>query len=135
MTSATEEERLAAEWHQLLARYHHTMCALDRVLLAEHHLTVSDFEVLQQLHAADCQVRMHDLADQVHLTQSALSRLITRLEKAGLVERAMCEEDRRSVWTAITPAGERCYLAARPTHRAILAQCAAGEAACPDEAS
>ncbi len=121
-------DALAADWHEMLGRFHRTTCALDRALMADHSITVSDFEVLQQLHAADACLRMHELAEQVHLTQSALSRLITRLEKAGLVARGICEDDRRSVWTEITDAGDRCYLAARPTHRAILLEQANGGA-------
>jgi len=121
---AREEDALAAAWHDTLNRYHRTTCALDRALTADHGITVSDFEVLQQLDRADGVVRMHELADQVHLTQSALSRLITRLEKAGLVSRGVCEDDRRAAWTQITAAGERCYSAARPTHRAILREIA-----------
>ncbi len=115
-----DAEELAADWHEALGRYHRTQCALDRALLAGHSITVSEFEVLQQLDAADGCLRMHDLAEQVHLTQSALSRLIAKLEKAGLVARGICEDDRRAAWTQITAAGESCYLAARPTHRAIL---------------
>lgn len=125
-SQARAEDALAAEWHEVLNRFHRTTCALDRALSADHGITVSDFEVLQQLHAADCAVRMHDLAENVHLTQSALSRLITRLEKAGLVSRGTCEDDRRAAWTQLTEAGERCYVAARPTHRAILRDLAAG---------
>ena len=124
----SEGDELAAEWHDLLGRYHRTMCALDRALVAGHGLTVSDFEVLQQLHGTDApdgRVRLHDLGDQVHLSQSALSRLITRLEKAGLVARYVCEDDRRSVWTELTPLGLQRYSEARPTHRVILAGLAA----------
>jgi DNA-binding MarR family transcriptional regulator len=121
-----DEEALAADWHEALNRYHRTTCALDRALSHDHGITVSDFEVLQQLHGARCMVKMQDLADQVHLTQSALSRLITRLEKAQLVTRGTCEDDRRAVWTQITAAGSACYLAARPTQRAVLRDIAAG---------
>jgi DNA-binding MarR family transcriptional regulator len=130
--SETEEagadEALASDWHEVLNRFHRTTCALDRALSSHHNITVSDFEVLQQLYAAAGQVRMQELANRVHLTPSALSRLITRLERAGLVDRAACQDDRRSVWTQMTPAGRECYLAARPTHRAILRELAAGDA-------
>jgi DNA-binding MarR family transcriptional regulator len=120
-----EDTALASDWHEVLNRYHRTTCALDRALSTDHGITVSDFEVLQQLHAADGCVRMHELGEQVHLTQSALSRLITRLERAGLVSRGVCEDDRRAIWTEITEAGTNCYVAARPTHRAILAELSA----------
>jgi DNA-binding MarR family transcriptional regulator len=138
--SWSEGDDLAEEWHDLLGRYHRTMCALDRALLNGHDLTVSDFEVLQELHGTDAEdgrVRLHDLGDHVHLSQSALSRLITRLEKAGLVARCVCEDDRRSVWTELTPLGAQRYSEARPTHRAILTELAASgrEVECQEIAS
>jgi DNA-binding MarR family transcriptional regulator len=34
-----------------------------------------------------------------------VTRLVDRLEKRGLVERWRCGEDRRVVWTRISPAG------------------------------
>ncbi len=118
-----DDDALAYEWHDLMGRYHRITCALDRRLTAEHGLTVSDFEVLQQLYAPGPdfpQLRMNELGERVHLSQSAFSRLITRLEQAGLVERTTCAEDRRSAYTRITAAGAARYLEARPTQRAIL---------------
>ena len=51
--------------------------------------------------------RAQELADAVHLSQSALSRLIDRLEKHGLVERSLCGEDRRGIYVNLTEAGLR----------------------------
>ena len=63
---------------------------------------------------------MHDLAGSIHLSQSALSRVVGRLEDDGLVQRTMCADDRRGIYAAITPEGRRRYEAARPAHRAVL---------------
>ena len=123
VTRPKNDDDLASEWHDLMGQYHRITCALDRRLTAEHGLTVSEFEVLQQLYAPGPdfpQLRMNELCERVHLSQSAFSRLITRLEHAGLVERATCAEDRRSAYTRITAQGAERYLEARPTQRAIL---------------
>jgi DNA-binding MarR family transcriptional regulator len=115
------EDQLAEEWHELMGRYHRLSCALDRELQGRHGISVSGFEVLQQLAPApEGSLRMHELGEHVHLTQSALSRLVAKLEAEGLVERCMCTDDRRSVYTTITPAGRERYEQARPTQRAIL---------------
>jgi DNA-binding MarR family transcriptional regulator len=115
------DDQLAGDWHILMGRYHRLACTLDRELESQHGISGSDFEVLQQLAVApEGQLRMHELSDHVHLTQSALSRLVGRLETEGLVERSMCIDDRRSVFTAITTAGRERYERARPTQRAIL---------------
>jgi DNA-binding MarR family transcriptional regulator len=119
------EPRLVAEWRDLLARHAATACALDRELGEQHDLGMSEFEVLERLaegHVAGEGRRMQELAPTVHLSQSALSRLIGRLEKAGLVERSMCTSDRRSIYVAITETGCRRYEEARPLHREVLAR-------------
>src|SRR5512139_1197683 len=104
---ARGDDALAAEWHQLMGRYQRLMCALDREL-APHDLSASEFEVLQQLEQADQHsLRMAALAESAHLTQSALSRLVSRLERDGLVERKACEQDRRSLFVALTADGRR----------------------------
>lgn len=120
--SRVSDDELAAEWHDLMGRYHRAICTLDRELLANHRISASDFEVLQQLYGAtpSRSMRLSELGDRVHLTQSALSRLIARLERDGLVERCMCPDDRRSVIAAITAEGIDRYRQARPTQRAIL---------------
>ncbi|WP_245984223.1 MarR family winged helix-turn-helix transcriptional regulator [Streptomyces tateyamensis] len=117
---------LVLEWRELLARHAATACALDRELGDRFELGTSEFEALERLAEqggeAPGKLRVQELAETVHLSQSALSRLIGRLEKAGLVERAMCADDRRGVHVTLTAAGRERYLAARPVHRAVLAR-------------
>ncbi|AUY54025.1 MarR family transcriptional regulator [Streptomyces sp. CB01881] len=117
---------LVASWRDLLARHAATACLLDRELGEKHGLGMSEFEVLERLveeRNADKAhtLRVQELADTVHLSQSALSRLIGRLEKAGLVTRAMCPDDRRGIQVALTEEGCRRYAEARPLHREVLA--------------
>ena len=99
------------------------MCEIDRAL-HPHGLGASDFEVLDILAAETPrqgdQCRVQDIAGRVHLSQSALSRLIARLEKDGLVERAVCLEDRRGVFVALTRKGRDLHTEVLPLQRAVL---------------
>jgi len=115
------ETELMDVWRELLERHARTTSALERRLQHEHGLGVSEYEVLDRLATSgkdDC--RMQELADAVHLSQSALSRVVARLETDGLVTRGMCPEDRRGIMACLTPSGRERYEAARPTHRAVL---------------
>ncbi|MEV7969985.1 MarR family transcriptional regulator [Sphaerisporangium sp. NPDC088356] len=116
-----EELDVVNSWRELLARHAATWCTLERELGEKHGLGVSDFEVLDRMAESEHGgYRVQELADTVHLSQSALSRLISRLEKAGLVCRSMCAEDRRGVFVKITEAGIERHRQALPTHRAVL---------------
>lgn len=117
------ETELVEVWRELLERHARTTSALERRLQHEHGLGVSEYEVLDRLATSgkdDC--RMQELADAVHLSQSALSRVVARLETDGLVTRGMCPEDRRGIMACLTPDGRERYEAARPTHREVLAE-------------
>lgn len=110
-----------AEWRDLLARHAAVTGALDRAL-ADHDLGVSEYEVLERLaEISECSARAQQLAGELYLSQSALSRVIARLEKAGLVERAMCVEDRRGIFVKLTPVGAERHAVAKATHRKVLA--------------
>jgi DNA-binding MarR family transcriptional regulator len=120
MPPVREDPRLVETWHEVLDRHARVSCALDHAL-SEHDLGVSEFEVLERLASAEKGgSRMQDLSDAVHLSQSALSRVVGRLEDDGLVERCMCPEDRRGVATSLTAAGKARYKAAKPVQRAVL---------------
>ena len=118
------EQALVEQWRDILALHARTQCELDRTL-HQHGLCASDFEVLDVLAgsaAADgsCSYRVQEIAERVHLSQSALSRLIARLEKDGLVERGLCAEDRRGVRVNLTRKGRALHGDVLPVQRAVL---------------
>jgi DNA-binding MarR family transcriptional regulator len=119
-----EDAKLVAAWHDVMSCHARVTCALEKALQRRHGIGVTEYEVLERLATVgdDEQRRMQELADAVHLSQSALSRLIGRLEADGLVERCMCPADRRGIFATITAAGRDRFDAARPTHRAVLAE-------------
>jgi DNA-binding MarR family transcriptional regulator len=79
---------------------------LSAQLSADHGLTISDYEVLLRLaHAPDRRMRRVDLAEQVLLTASGITRLLDGLERSGFVERAACASDRRVVYAVLTDSG------------------------------
>jgi DNA-binding MarR family transcriptional regulator len=118
-----ENTEIVDVWHDLLDRYARSVSALERALEHEHGLGVSEYEVLERLAAQQpTSSRMQDLADAVHLSQSALSRVVGRLEADGLVVRKMCTNDRRGIFACLTDVGRARYEAALPTHRAVLAE-------------
>ncbi|RPF31307.1 MarR family winged helix-turn-helix transcriptional regulator [Streptomyces sp. TLI_185] len=119
MVAKKAEQALVDQWRDILALHARTQCELDRAL-HQHGLCASDFEVLDVLSGDSCNYRVQEISERVHLSQSALSRLIARLEKDGLVERAMCAEDRRGVRVALTAKGRTLHGEVLPVHREVL---------------
>ena len=118
------DKELLRAWRGLLERYHSTASALERALNEQHQLGLSEFEVLDRLAESPAEkdeCRVQELSARVHLSQSALSRVVARLERDGLVTRAMCAADRRGIYVHLTEAGRARHAAARPTQRAVLA--------------
>ena len=101
-----------------LVRAHATVTRhLNAQLAADHGLTINDFEVLLRLSVApDQRLRRVDLAAQVVLTPSGITRLLDGLERQGWVDRASCSEDRRVVYAVITDEGLAKLREARSTH-------------------
>jgi DNA-binding MarR family transcriptional regulator len=121
--STPQDAALVETWRGVAQCHARVSAALDRALEREHGIGLSEFEVLERLATTGDKDgrRMQDLAEAVCLSQSALSRLIGRLEGAGLVLRTMCADDRRGIYAHITDEGQARWEAARPTHLAVLA--------------
>ena len=116
-------DNVVTAWREMSACHAAACAALERELGEQHGLGISDFEVLERLaESVGRKFRAQDLAEAVHLSQSALSRLVDRLARHGLVERCGCDVDRRGVYVVLTEAGERRHAEAMPTHRDVLAR-------------
>lgn len=77
----------------------------------------SAFEVMIRLARSDGhRLRMTELAAQSTLTNSGLTRLVDRLEVAGLVGREPCETDRRGSFATLTVAGLEKVTGVLPAH-------------------
>jgi DNA-binding MarR family transcriptional regulator len=85
--------------------------------VAEHGLTINDYEVLLHLSRADEKMlRRVDLAERVLLTPSGITRLLDGLERSGLVSKASCDSDARVVYAKLTEKGAKRLESASKSH-------------------
>ncbi|WP_370615096.1 MarR family winged helix-turn-helix transcriptional regulator [Mumia sp. Pv 4-285] len=90
---------------------------LDRDLRREHDLSMPEYEILVRLsEAPDWTLRMAEVASQVAHSRSRITHTVSRLERAGLVERASCLSDGRGVNAKLTEAGMDRLRDAAHTH-------------------
>src|SRR5437763_16916045 len=114
----SEQVQVAPQaWVALLRAHAVTTRELSALLVAEHGLTINDFECLLRLSRAEGQrMRRVDLAGELLLTASGVTRLLDGLEAAGLVERAACASDRRVTYAVLTEAGRARLQEASDSH-------------------
>jgi len=104
-------------WSNFLRAHAAIRRQLDRELVTEHGLTISDFEVLYRLaNAPDKMLRRVDLAQNVLLTPSGITRLLDGLESCGLVKKEACKADARVVYAKLTDKGQKRLDAASKDH-------------------
>jgi DNA-binding MarR family transcriptional regulator len=98
--------------------------------LSRHGLSGNEFEVMLRLgRTPGGRLRMSDLATQTTLTTSGVTRVVDRLERSGLVERTMCDADRRGTWAQITGQGTEKISAATEDHLADVEEWFSGRLA------
>jgi DNA-binding MarR family transcriptional regulator len=108
-----------AVWRSFLRAHSYVVRQLERDLVADAGLPLAWYDVLLQLvEAPDRRLRMAELADSVLLSRSGLTRLVDRLQAAGLVVREPFPGDARGMYTVLTPAGLDRLREAAPVHLA-----------------
>lgn len=116
-TALTDLEMAA--WRSFLEAHRRITDVLEGELRDREDLPLPWYDVLVQLSESPTRsLRMQELADAVLLSKSGLTRLVDRMETAGLVERAPCEDDGRGIMAVLTDAGFDRLRASAPTHAA-----------------
>jgi DNA-binding MarR family transcriptional regulator len=94
-------------WERTLRAVSRLLREFDKEMQAEANVTVVWYDVLLNLHMApDKRMRMQTLSDSLVLTRSGATRLVDRIEKAGLVRREPAAEDRRGYYAILTDQGQ-----------------------------
>ncbi|MFE2408647.1 MarR family winged helix-turn-helix transcriptional regulator [Kitasatospora sp. NPDC057904] len=127
---------LANGWAALYLLAGRIEAHIERSLQAGHDLSVREYsllDVLSRQHDDEGgHLQMKQVADAVVLSQSATTRLVTRLEDRGLLSRYLCPTDRRGIYTNVTEDGLKLLEAARPTNDAALREALDEAAKNPD---
>ncbi|MDA8116842.1 MAG: MarR family transcriptional regulator [Actinomycetota bacterium] len=110
-----ELEELA--WRRLLRANALLLGRLDSELVAEHSMTLAEYEVLVHLSEAEGnQLRMSALAELALVSRSGLTRRVESMAARGLVSKEICPSDRRGMIAHLTELGRKRLEEAVPTH-------------------
>lgn len=110
-------------WGVLLRAHARATDRIGRRVESEGALPLDWFDVLLALeHAPENRLRMGELAEHVTLSRSGLTRLIDRIEAAGLVERNLCPSDRRAFETVLTSKGREARAQSWPIYARAIAE-------------
>jgi DNA-binding MarR family transcriptional regulator len=117
---ATSARKLQA-WEAFLRAHAALLPILSRELERAERIPLNYYDVLVQL--ADARqrcMRLHELNRCIVLSQSALSRLVDRMQTDGLVARKPDPDDRRGTIVSITRQGLGALRRAAPVHLASI---------------
>ncbi len=116
LTPNPDDPRLGA-WRSFIQAHARLLRRLDDELQETHGLSLAEYDALLQLvNAPDRRLRMSVLAERVLLSRSGITRLVDRLEAAGMVERSACVTDARGAEARLTAMGHETLRAASRTH-------------------
>ncbi len=90
---------------------------IERDLAHKGHISLTWYDVLAALSdAPDHRLRLHELAQEVVLSRSGLTRLLDRMESGGLIRREPSVDDRRGAFAVMTATGEATLLRTWPSY-------------------
>lgn len=111
------DELESRAWLSLVATMQLLPTALDAQLQSESEMTHFEYSVLTAMRfSQDHSMRLKDLAALTNATPARLSKVVSRLEGRGHLERFPIAGDRRSIGISLTPDGQDALERATPGH-------------------
>ncbi|WP_369393205.1 MarR family winged helix-turn-helix transcriptional regulator [Streptomyces sp. CG1] len=109
MTTVSRQHESDVElWWQLSRLSGYISQVVERKLLRSHGIALTDFVALSTIgQAGQRTLQMQELAEEMGLNQSTLSRVAARLERSELVKRGNSEHDRRCIVIELTDTGRQ----------------------------
>ncbi len=116
MTQSLGKDYIAA-WRSFITVQARLLEQIDRELLAAGCIPLHWYDVLVELvEAPEHRLRLAELARKVVLSRSGVTRLVDKLEKAGLLTREASPEDGRGAYAVLTDAGLAALRQAWPVY-------------------
>ena len=119
--SSPSSERLRA-WRLYFESALALLDVLDAELERDAGLPMRWYDVLVHLEETPDGLRMNELAERILYSKSGFTRVVDRMEEAGLVRRVRPEHDRRSIFVVLTDRGRETMEQARRHHRHSIEQ-------------
>ena len=110
-------------WRAFSLAHTHLMRTFDDALREENGLSLSEYEVLYTVASSpDARLRISELSDSLLFTRGGVSRVVTRLETKGYLQRESVDDDLRGVTAVLTDEGYSVFVPAARDHVARLRQ-------------
>lgn len=118
-----EKQKKIDNWVQLTKYVHYIETLIEKKMKQSYNLSLKEFYVLYEIYKAKGKkYKINDLIKIVDLSQSAMSRLIVRIEKPekALVVRQECVEDQRAMYIYLTEEGLKITESALNTYEKLI---------------
>ena len=113
-------ERWTPAWLALIRTHARLWDQVEAQMRHDSGLTLPRYDVLMQLDGAGGRLRLTELASNVVLSPSGLSKLLDRMEASQLLRREPDPTDARSTFARLSPRGRSLVRKARQTHHEWL---------------
>ncbi|MBX3134302.1 MAG: MarR family transcriptional regulator [Gemmatimonadaceae bacterium] len=118
-------ESRALNLYVVLSRAAEALHAHTAADVESHGLTHTEFAILEALFHKGPML-LGEVQKKILVSSGGITFLIDKLAKRGLVQRRLCESDRRARWAELTPAGKELIAGIFPGHAEVIRRAASG---------